>query len=92
MPGAAAPVHAAAVAAFKRAFSSQRPAASQQFGHLLVIDLEATCNKEKSLAPVEIIELSCVIVDTKAAKIINSFQVGVSVWAVGWAEHRAVSL
>ncbi|WIA29578.1 hypothetical protein OEZ86_012070 [Tetradesmus obliquus] len=54
--------------------SSQRSPAKQQFTHLLVYDFEATCNKQRSLQPVEIIELSCAIVDCKAAAITDSFQ------------------
>eukprot|EP00879_Flechtneria_rotunda_P017683 GHRR01018535.1.p1 GENE.GHRR01018535.1~~GHRR01018535.1.p1 ORF type:complete len:288 (+),score=86.09 GHRR01018535.1:317-1180(+) len=64
----------AAVAAFKRAFSGQQSAVKQLYDFLLVYDMEATCNQAKSLAPGEIIEISCVIVDTKAARVQTSFQ------------------
>lgn len=46
----------------------------QQFSHLIVYDLEATCSERKDIAPVEIIELSCVIVETSSYKIVDEYQ------------------
>lgn len=37
-------------------------------------DLEATCNKARTLHPIEIIELSCVIIQTATAAITASYQ------------------
>lgn len=37
-------------------------------------DLEATCNQSRSLQPIEIIELSCVIIHTASASIKASYQ------------------
>lgn len=42
--------------------------------HTYRYDLEATTNKARTLNPVEIIELSCVIVQTATASITASFQ------------------
>lgn len=72
---AAASSHQDAVAAFKRVFSGRMQHRKQKFDYLIVYDLEATCNSGKDLAPVEIIELSCAIVDTQTAEIQGCFQV-----------------
>ncbi|KAL4437325.1 hypothetical protein ABPG75_004464 [Micractinium tetrahymenae] len=57
--------------------AAQHPAPSkprrlkQLFDYLLVLDIEATCDRDKAaqLLPQEIIELSCVIVDTAACSV-----------------------
>lgn len=40
----------------------------------MVYDLEATCNKAKSLQPVEIIELSACIIDSRTCSITAQYQ------------------
>lgn len=46
----------------------------EKFDYLLVYDLEATCNEARSLAPVEIIELSCVAVDVAQLAVVGEYQ------------------
>lgn len=45
----------------------------QPFNHLLVLDFEATCDRNQLLIPQEIIEFPCVVVRTQDWKITNSF-------------------
>lgn len=66
--------HHEAAAAFRRVFSGRIQHRKQKYDYLLVYDLEATCNQSKDLAPVEIIELSCAIVNTHSAEIQASYQ------------------
>lgn len=66
--------HAQAKQAFQRAFSGSLSITRQCFDYLVVYDLEATCNKIRDLAPVEIIELSCVIIDTKTQQLKAQYQ------------------
>lgn len=49
--------------------------AERQVCHNVLLLLLLCCPLCRTLQPVEIIELSCVIVDTKAAQITSSFQV-----------------
>lgn len=70
--------HTAAAAAFAGIFT--RPAAkppttaAQPHDVLLVYDLEATCNADRSLQPVEIIELACVLLHVRERRLGASFQ------------------
>lgn len=72
---AAVSSHHDAVAAFRRVFSGRTQHRTQGYDYFLVYDLEATCNQSKDVAPVEIIELSCVLVSTHTAEIQGSYQV-----------------
>ena len=64
-----------AIEKFRKAFGRSSPLATTQNYHkLLVYDLEATCNKSRSIAPIEIIEISCVIVDTTIMKMQAEYQ------------------
>jgi len=46
----------------------------QRYSLMLVLDLEATCNRRKDLAPVEIIELSAVLLDARQLQVKGEFQ------------------
>jgi len=64
-----------AIEKFRKAFGRSSPLATTQNYHkLLVYDLEATCNKSRSLAPIEIIEISCVIIDATIMKMQSEYQ------------------
>eukprot|EP00878_Enallax_costatus_P025756 GHUV01027583.1.p2 GENE.GHUV01027583.1~~GHUV01027583.1.p2 ORF type:complete len:152 (-),score=38.68 GHUV01027583.1:261-716(-) len=67
--------HQEAVAAFKRVFSGRAQHRKQQYDYLVVYDPEATCNSARDLAPVEIIELSCAVINTDTLEIQATYQV-----------------
>lgn len=46
----------------------------QRFRHFVVYDFEATCTRARDLAPVEIIEVACVVVDAHSYTITGEFQ------------------
>jgi flagellar motor protein MotB len=71
----AAQLDVAAIEKFKKAFGRDRLLPKiQNYKRLLVYDLEATCNRARSLAPIEIIEVSCIIVNTETMKMAAEYQ------------------
>ncbi|PSC73911.1 ERI1 exoribonuclease 2-like [Micractinium conductrix] len=73
-PAPAEAALAAAAAAAEPAPKKRR--LKQLFDYLLVLDIESTCDRDKSKqpSPQEIIELSCVVVDTAALQVGAGFQ------------------
>lgn len=51
-----------------------KPQTRQLFDYLAVYDIEATCDEEKKLRPMEIIELSCWVVDTATMALAAGWQ------------------
>ena len=45
----------------------------QPLDFLLVYDLEASCDEDKNFSPQEIIELACVVVDTRTVQVVDEY-------------------
>ncbi|KAM6320268.1 ERI1 exoribonuclease 2 [Podargus strigoides] len=56
-----------------RARSSAKAAAEQRFGYLIVVDLEATCWRDRGRRPPEIIEFPAVLLNTSTGEIESEF-------------------
>ena len=51
----------------------QKSLQPQTFEQLLVLDLEATCIKDMTIVPQEIIEICCQMIDVKSGKAVDTF-------------------